>query len=1678
MSDIIHVSGQPHPLRSDLTVENVPAGLTIAEILERVGLPKVCWPLIEVELGGCRVYSNFFHCIKPKPGMLLSYRVRMQDTGIPDSTTRLLIGTVSQFGGLAASFLIGGPVGAIVGGVIGVGGVLAANVLVPPSPMTLDQTGGHSLTGSRNRWRPYEPVTKIFGRVRTFPDLAAAPWRQVEGDKQYLSLLLVVGHGPLKLSDIQIGGTPIHQYDLVHEGVAQGGEAGIVMLDESAADQDYEYVGDLLIINPGTENEQRRAISDYVVTFGQRTAHVQAPWDAPLPGVGTEFRIERNVSRYRNVQYELIEGRPGDRTRTSLYPNQVFETDLNVNLPGPNNWQTDGWESSVTEPDIDEISVDLLFPNGLRHDTEQGAPLSVQYQIQYRPIQDELDEGQAQRGSDHWWPVIGVDSFARMSAQGMDNDRAFQLLDRFLDRLENLRDNFEIVFPAEGSNTETFPISIIRRVFNNTVGVLGRLQALRARGLYNTLLPARQQRIDDLIEILDVIGFGFLDPDLGNWVDGAYGAANAAVRDYIDSLLDFSPMFAALIEVQREIQEGRLRELSDHPVWIRFWLVSQGRHEAAGFRPPEHEGELDSVPSSTSVVLDGAASDEDDAYNEMVIVIVSGDGVGQTRRIVSYVGSTRTATLDRAFHENPASSDLFELHDATGITTETSLKSGVHRVNHTWPVDRGRYQVRIRRRNNDRTGAQFRDRLDWSVLRSLKHEDPIKGLDQLAILALKVEATDQISGALDQVSVLAESELPVWTGSEWVVQPTRNPAWAYADVLRNGRINRRPLDDEDIDLPVLAQWAADADAEEFKNFEDEVVQQGRHCDLILSNPSTVFDTLRAIAASGRASFSYRDGLYSVVRDEISPPLTQHFGARNSWGFEWDRAFFDEVHAVRVRFANAEAEYQPDEEIIYAPGYSLDGSVEDTQTATKFETVEAPGTTSRWQAHKDGRYWLNARELRPETFTFFADFEHIACRRGDRIRVTHDAPLFGLGSGRIKAVDLNGSGHVTEITLDEPVEMQDGVSYGLRIRAADGSSHVGTLVFDEGIQHTVEFVTPINPGSSATPAVGDLALWGEASQETVELLVTEIEPREDQSARIRAVPLAPELLTADLDPVPPRSPFITLPPPQNPLPPPMPVILRVETQTYRNADSILLQRIAVILTPPTVGVASHPETIEIQWSDTVLYEALIASFLELMGQPGAPTAIDIQRAFRDFLSNPDMHQGPSIDASGNVAYIFDAQEGIQYRLRVRYVAANGLASDWATAQITVDELEGPVKEAQGLIDEIRAVIPGLGEPGEVFLADDKRILFGNALTIFMRYNSSTDRFEIVSSKQIDVNNTINVGGNRINVRDLRVGSSVSLYIEAASGDRIARFQGTTGFAVYNSLVVGANDAATAPASGLRVVGQSRFNDHLSIDDTKNIEFLPASGTADGTRMARVENELHTYFQNTRAITVRATTIMNDSRANRSFVVRTVPSASTLFIRGSDGRVGINGAALDYQLDVNGNIHTNTNLKLTNNSITTDIVDGLGLCRREIANLNGPVTVEDETPGHLFSTSFFVGNSRAIFYGELTYENGTQTSNFFYVSTSSQNFSANLPNVLFPNMNWNRHVSGPPSVILNEACSNRWSTVFNSAGDRIHRVIITFPANFTPQTVWLNLHSSPQGTGWFTFKNFKLFTNGNQ
>lgn len=99
--------------------------------------------------------------------------------------------------------------------VTAVGSAIANKLLAPKQPKGLrdmQASPTYSLSGGRNRARPYEPLPLLFGELRYTPDYASLPYTMFEGDDQYLYSVFHAGINCGEVSAYRIGKTPIESF--------------------------------------------------------------------------------------------------------------------------------------------------------------------------------------------------------------------------------------------------------------------------------------------------------------------------------------------------------------------------------------------------------------------------------------------------------------------------------------------------------------------------------------------------------------------------------------------------------------------------------------------------------------------------------------------------------------------------------------------------------------------------------------------------------------------------------------------------------------------------------------------------------------------------------------------------------------------------------------------------------------------------------------------------------------------------------------------------------------------------------------------------------------------------------------------------------------------------------------------------------------------------------------------------------------------------------------------------------------------------------------------------------------------------------------------------------------------------------------------------------------------------
>ena len=594
------------------------------------------------------------------------------------------------------------------------------------------------------------------------------------------------------------------------------------------------------------------------------------------------------------------------------------------------------------------------------------------------------------------------------------------------------------------------------------------------------------------------------------------------------------------------------------------------------------------------------------------------------------------ATNPAVYKQQPG---LLHCHDSTQSGT---FRSG------RWSVPAGQYEVRITRQTAA-GGTSTGDLCYFTTLRSVLNGSALPSLEGLSLIALRLQATAQLNGVPNQINCVATSYLPVYdpVATTWTYELSRSPAWAYADLLRR-RGQETMITDDRIDLPAMVAWDAacaapspqtalslagtgitdtSADPTNYWNF-DGVLEGG-----------SIFTGLQTVASHGRANFTIRDGKYSVVRDVPQTVPVQYITPRNSSNYTGNKGFADIPHCLRVHFSNAVKLYAQDEIRVYQDGYNEDGS-DGLIAASKFDVLEMPGCTSASQAWREARYHFGVLLLRNETHTVSMDIENLRCTLGDLVLFQHDTIDVGLGAGRVISITSDGSGNITALGVDNPVVMQAGTSFSVRLRRSDGSSVVLALANDitEGAADvaTLYLASPTPPAQVCQ--TGDLFLFGEPGLESMPCLVKQILPDVDLSAKLVLTPAEPGVWTADSQVIPPFESFITLPlVPTQAAPPQLDFTLTSNSGTAAYAtDGTVLERVLVALDAIPSGLVAVA-SIDVQWQGS---------------------------------GSADWTQLPVLQPGSSGCFISGVLAGADVFVRVRTNSADGVPSDWIAHDVIV------------------------------------------------------------------------------------------------------------------------------------------------------------------------------------------------------------------------------------------------------------------------------------------------------------------------------------------------------------------------------------------------------------------------
>ena len=304
--------------------------------------------------------------------------------------------------------------------------------------------------------------------------------------------------------------------------------------------------------------------------------------------------------------------------------------------------------------------------------------------------------------------------------------------------------------------------------------------------------------------------------------------------------------------------------------------------------------------------------------------------------------------------------------------TYTGGTTTPQRYSDRYPVNPGRYEVRVRRTNPEQTGSSYGHNLVWGGLRAYLPEVALFG--DVTLLAVRMKASNNLSSlASRKMNVIVTRKLPIWNGSTWSANTaTRSPSWAVAYACK-----QIGMTDAQLDLAALLQ------------LNNTCAARGDFFDARFDNFVSFWEVITKMLGAVRAKPFMQGGVLRLIRDQASTIPVAMFSVRNivtgSFSINYLMPTPETADAVDVKYFDANR---------WAAA-TVRAKLPTSIAATPAK-IELFGVTGRDQAFREGMYQAASNRYRRKLITFKTEMEGFIPSFGDLIIIQHDMPAWGQG----------------------------------------------------------------------------------------------------------------------------------------------------------------------------------------------------------------------------------------------------------------------------------------------------------------------------------------------------------------------------------------------------------------------------------------------------------------------------------------------------------------------------------------------------------------------------------------------------------------------------------------------------------------------------------------------------------
>ncbi len=385
--------------------------------------------------------------------------------------------------------------------------------------------------------------------------------------------------------------------------------------------------------------------------------------------------------------------------------------------------------------------------------------------------------------------------------------------------------------------------------------------------------------------------------------------------------------------------------------------------------------------------------------------------------------------------------------------------------------------------------------LAWSQLRS--YQPDTADYTGRKRFALKITASGQLNGMVEQLNFIAAARTLTWNGAAWVTAETSNPSYWVLDAFRGTSVSGRR---------VFGGGIGDArlDLEGFKAFAAWCQSKNLTFDGVFDQQLSVREMAAAIALCGFGTLTSATGKHGVVWDAPDQPVSAVFTMSNIKldTFEIEYATGDLADEIVLSFINQELDWQRDTVRAVVPGVA---------SPIKSRNVELIGCAYKAMAGKFVNRYAAANKYRVRRYKWQMDWDGMPVSRGDVGRLSHDLAAYDHSMRLIEGSTANA------LKLPKKVPLQAGGGWVLVVKP-DASVFSHQVAGGAGETDTLNLVNPLpfDPGADpdGLPVYDYRVLYGLTANLGKKVKIDSWKPVSYDTVEITAIDEGPEYYAAE------------------------------------------------------------------------------------------------------------------------------------------------------------------------------------------------------------------------------------------------------------------------------------------------------------------------------------------------------------------------------------------------------------------------------------------------------------------------------------------------------------------------------------------------------------------------------------